>query len=75
MSDGWEGTDVDDDEDGKDYKNPLDDIAHTGYEDCAYFFGRECDCMVPTNFLDRMREAGYALVPIDKDKRAEGIIR
>lgn len=56
-------------------RNPLDDIGHDGTEDCAYLFGRECDCSAPTRLVERMRKAGYALVPLDKEKRAEGIIR
>lgn len=63
------------DEEEKAPRTPLDDIAHTGMEDCGYEVGRECDCPASGDLLDRMRRAGYALVPIDTSKRPEGIIR
>ncbi len=56
-------------------RNPVDDMLHDPDYDCAYNFGRECDCSEPTRFLERMRKAGYALVPIDPKKRPEGIVR
>lgn len=57
-------------------RTPLDAIAHLddGW-DCGYNVGRECDCSLPTQLIDKLREHGYALVPLDPKKRPEGIYK
>ena len=38
-------------------------IAHDGNEDCAYNFGRECDCSAPAGLTERLRAAGVVIIP------------
>lgn len=47
----------------------IDAAAHDGLEDCAYNFGRECDCSAPAALLERVQKAGLALVDIDAYRR------
>jgi hypothetical protein len=48
----------------------LDYVAHRYGDDCAYLFGRECDCMQPTDLFNRLSEVGYVLIRVgEQDDR------
>lgn len=40
----------------------LNAIAHRPNDDCAYLFGRECDCREPDDLRERLTKAGLLVV-------------